>query len=141
MGKHAGAPRPPIETSDYVAMMLRIANGYGNRIADDPAALVHMAELVQGLTDAVNRGIFEANRGENSYSQNEIARMMGVSRQAVQQRIRIGERVYAELQRRLGAGALVRLGDIRSRRAELLEQAGVDDRTGSVRELRARRAG
>jgi|SRR5579859_1232826 len=138
-GRHARTPRQ-IETSDYVAMMLRIVNGYGNRIAADPAALVHADEIQQALADAVNRGVFEANRGQAHYSMNEIASMAGVSRQAIQQRARRGEQVYAALLERLGGGALVRLGDVRARRAARLEQAGVEDRTGSVRELGARRA-
>lgn len=138
-GRHARTPRQT-ETSDYIAFYLRVVNGLGNRIAEDPAALVHVPELQQALADAVNRGVFEANRGESRYSQNEMARMAGVSRQAIQQRIRSGERVYAAMLERLGGGALIRLGDVRARRAERLELAGVEDRTGSVRELGARRA-
>jgi len=36
-----------------------------------------------------------------------------------------------------GAGALVRIADVRGRRAQLLAGAGVQDRTGSALELRA----
>jgi predicted transcriptional regulator len=138
MGTHSRPGRRETETSDYVAFMLRVADGYGKRIADDPAALVHAKDIQQALADAINRGVFEANAGRGHYSQNEMASMLGVSRQAIQQRIKTGRAVYAEIQRRLGAGALVRLGDVRARRAELLQQAGVEDSTGSVRELRAR---
>ncbi|HEY2089875.1 MAG TPA: hypothetical protein VGH54_28125 [Mycobacterium sp.] len=118
-------------------MMERIIIGYGNRIADDPAALVHLRHLETLLDDQVNRGIFEANKGSR-YSQPEIGAMLGVSRQAISKRIKLGTVVYALLQQARGAGAVVRLGDVRAQRAELLGAAGVDDRTGSVRELRSR---
>jgi hypothetical protein len=134
MGKHE---KRVTETSDYVAWMRRLIIGYGDRIASDPAALVHLRQLQEDLNEQVNRGIFEANRGSH-YSQREIGAMLGVTRQAVQQRMRLGERVYALLQEVRGAGAVVRLGDVRAQRAELLGAAGLDDRTGSVRELRAR---
>jgi predicted DNA-binding protein YlxM (UPF0122 family) len=137
MGTHR-KPRRQTETSDYVAMMERILTGYGRRIAEDPAALVHAKDLQRILAEAVNRGVFEANAGDSAYSMNEIAAMLGVSRQAVQQRVASGRAVYAAEQERLGGGALVRIGDVRARRAELLDAAGVEDSTGSVRELRAR---
>lgn len=89
MGKHSRVT----ETSDYVAMMLRMCNSYGDRVADDPIALVHLAELQAALANAANRGAFEANQREGGYSQNEIASLMGVSRQAVQQRIGRGRAV------------------------------------------------
>jgi hypothetical protein len=134
MGKHT---RRQTETSDFIAMMNRMAPALGDRIAADPVALVHVDDLMRNFADQVNRGIFEANR-RSGYSMNEIAALAGVSRQAVQQRAHRGESVYARLQAARGAGALFRLGDIRRRRAELAAAAGVTDRTGSVRELRAR---
>lgn len=127
-----------VETSDYVAMLERLLITWGDRVADDPAALVHLRQLQQALTDNTNRGIFQANRGAHRYSQNEMAAFLAVTRQAIQKRIGLGETVYAELETRRGGGALVRIGDVRRARAQLLEQAGVDDRTGSVLELRAR---
>ncbi len=141
MGKHSATPRPKreTETSEYVAMMRRIIVKYGDRIAADPIALVHVPELQKELADAVNRGVFEANQ-RGGYSQNEMAALAGVSRQAVQQRIGRGREVYAEIQRRRGAGALFRLADIRNRRAELARNAGVEDRTGSERERAMLRA-
>jgi hypothetical protein len=117
--------------------MTRIIHGYGDRIAEDPVALAHLRDLQQTLADAVNRGVFQANRSEARYSQNDMARVLGVSRQAIQQRITAGEHAYAGYWEARGAGAVVRVGDVRARRAELLADAGVQDRTGSVRELRA----
>jgi hypothetical protein len=134
-GKHARPPRQ-IETSEYVAMMRRIINGYGGRIAADPAALVHAGQLQQDLADAINRGFYAANEGDQHYSQNEMAAMLGVSRQAVAKRIGRGRELHERAA--MVVGALVRLADVRAQRAERLEEAGVQDRTGSVRELRAR---
>lgn len=138
-GKHR-APRHPrrvTETSDYVAMMLRIIAAYGDRVAGDPVALAHLRDLQAALLEQVNRGIFEANKSSAHYSQNEIARILGVSRQAIAKRIALGEQVYARTWAARGAGALVRIGEVRARRAELLAAAQVEDRTGSVLELRA----
>ena len=60
-----------------------------------------------------------------------------MSRQAIAKRIGLGEQVYARTWAARGAGALVRIGEVRARRAELLAAAEVEDRTGLVLELRA----
>ena len=135
MGRHR---RTQTETSDFVAMMHRFTIAWGDRVAADPAALVHLEGLMTALVDQTNRGVFEANRGEQHYSQSEMGRFLGVSRQAVAKRIGLGERAYALLQQARGGGAVIRLGAVRAERAALLGAAGVPDRTGSVRELRAR---
>ena len=62
---------------------------------------------------------------------------MGVSRQAIAKRIRLGEVVHVRLEVERTAGAVVRIADVRARRAAGLAAAGVKDRTGSPRELRA----
>ena len=129
-------PQRVTETSDYVAMMMRIITAFGDRVAADPAALVHLRDLQDVLTKQVNRGIFEANKGRNHYSQNEMAAILGTSRQAIAKRIRLGETAYARTWEARGAGAVVCVADIRVRRAKLLADAGVADRTGSARELR-----
>lgn len=138
-GKHrpGRTPQRVTETSDYVAMMLRIIASYGDRIAEDPAALVHLRELQAAMDDQVNRGIYHANAQDNGYSQNHMARILDVSRQAIAKRIGLGEQVNITMAEARGAGALVRIADVRARRAELLELAGVEDRTGSPRELAA----
>ena len=133
MGKH----RRDTETSDYVAFMTRVLIGYGDRIADDPAALVHFRDIETALRDNVNRGIFQANRSAAHYSRGDMASILGVSEIAIMKRIRLGEVVYAAITAARGGGALVRIGDIRRARASALASAGVDDRTGSQRELSA----
>lgn len=124
------------ETSDFVAMLVRLLIAWGDRVGEDPAALVHLRELEQTLVQQTNRGVFRANRGR-SYSQNDMAAILGVSRQAIAKRASLGELVEAALTEARGGGALVRIGDMRARRARLLASAGVPDQTGSERELRA----
>lgn len=123
------------ETSEFVAFLTRAIAGYGTRIGDDPAALVHLRDVEQALRDAVNLGCFQANRGESAYSQYDMARILGVSQQAIQKRAKLGEALHVT--RLAATGALVRIGDIRRRRAELLAAAEVEDRTGTERERRA----
>lgn len=142
-GRHRRAlqPRPKIETSAYVAMLQRMIYAYGQRIADDPAALAHFRELEATLRDAANLGIYGANKIADShgsrYSINEMAAILGVSKQAVHHRVGLGAGVFAELEAARAAGPVVQLGDVRERRALALEQAGVEDKTGSPKELAA----
>jgi len=123
------------ETSEYVAMLTRVIAGYGGRIGEDPAALVHLRDIEQALRDSVNLGCFQANRGASGYSQYEMAAILGVSQQAIQKRAKAGELIHVA--RQAATGALVRIGDIRRRRAELLAAADVVDRTGTERERQA----
>lgn len=119
-------------------MMMRIIIGYGERIGDDPVALTHLRDLEAVTRDAVNAGIYLANRsGERPYSINEIAAIMGISKQAVHKRVQLGEIVYARLEAARANGAVVRLADMRQTRAAILAAAGIPDRTGSPREITA----
>lgn len=126
------------ETSDFVAFLKRVLTAYGDRIGDDPAALVHLRDIEQTLRDAVNRGVFlatqAADNGQPGYSQAEIGRILGVSQQAMSKRARLGETAHIQLQQLRGAGAVIRIGDVRAQRAEALAAAEVPDRTGSERE-------
>lgn len=131
------APKRVVESSDYVAFLTRAMIAWGDRVASDPAALVHLRELEQTLVQQTNRGIWEANE-RGGYSQNEMAAILGTSRQAVAKRINLGQLAAAAVTAARGGGALVRLGEVRARRARLLGQAGVDDRTGSERERQLR---
>jgi hypothetical protein len=133
--------RRSTETSSYVAMLERMIYAYGQRIADDPAALVHFRELEQAMRNAVNLGIHGANKIADSngsrYSINEMAAILGVSKQAIHVRVGQGADVHAMLEAARAGGALVRLADVRGRRALALEAAGVPDKTGSAKELAA----
>ena len=139
-GRHRALTRRKraTESSEYAAMLMRIIYGYGARIGQDPAALAHLRDLEAGMRDAVNLGIYAANRLEDRpYSINEIAAIMGVSKQAVHKRVQLGEQVYARLEAARANGAIVRLADVRATRVTVLAEAGVIDRTGSPRELTA----
>lgn len=126
------------ETSEYAAFTLRVLAGYGDRVAADPAALVHLADILAYAQQEANRGIYLANAGEQSYSQNEIARILGVSRQAVAKRIEQGRAVHeGRLHRLAGARPVVALADVRASRAAGLRAARVADRTGSAKERTA----
>jgi hypothetical protein len=118
-------------------MMTRLLAAWGDRVADDPAALVHLADLTRQLQEATNRGMFLANARPGGYSQNDMAAILGVSRQAVAKRIGLGQMVYAAAAAARGAGPLVRLADVRRARAAGLASAGVTDVTGTERERRA----
>jgi hypothetical protein len=134
-GRHAATERPrrAVETSDYVAFLSRALIAWGDRVAADPAALVHLRELESTLRDQTNRGIWEANR-RGKYSERDMGLILGVSHQAVHKRVSLGELVAAAVTAARGGGALIRLGEVRARRARLLEAAGVEDRTGSEKE-------
>jgi hypothetical protein len=134
-GRHRAGDRPRrvTETSDYVAFLTRSLIAWGDRIADDPAALVHLRELESTLRDQTNRGIWEANR-RGRYSQRDMAAILGISHQGIGKRASLGELVAAAVTAARGGGALIRLGEVRARRARLLETAGVPDRTGSEKE-------
>jgi hypothetical protein len=126
------------ETSDYAAMMIRVLYGYGARIGDDPAALAHLRGIEAALRDAVNVGIFTANTaGTRPYSLGEIAAILGITRQGIHKRARLGEEVFIRLEAARANGAVVRLADVRAARAAVLAEAGVTDRTGSQRERQA----
>jgi hypothetical protein len=144
-GRHRTAVarrRRATESSEYVAMLMRIIYGYGFRVGQDPAALAHFRDLEAGMRDAVNVGIYAANKLEDRpYSINEIASIMGISKQAVHKRVQEGEQVFLRLEAAKASGAVVRLADMRAARAAVLGQAGVADRTGSPRELTAGTAG
>lgn len=126
--------RRAVETSEYAAMMIRVIFGYGRRVGDDPAGLAHLRGIEAALRDAVNMGIFTANKsGGCPYSLAEIGGILGITKQSVHKRRQLGEDVFA----RVCGGSVVRIADIRAARAAVLASAGVQDRTGSVLELAA----
>ena len=127
------------ESSDFVAFLLRIHVAWRGRVAHDPVILAHLRDLAASLENETNRGIFLANK-QGRYSQNEIARIMGLTRQAVAHRIKLGEAIHAAAVAAEGGAPVIRLGLVRADRARLLELAGVADRTGSDKEVAAGRA-
>jgi hypothetical protein len=121
--------RRSTETEEYAAMLLRLIYRYGERIAGDPAAAVHLAELKQALGIVGNIGLFAANTiGEKPWSVNELAALMGISKQSVHEQVRRGEGLFAELAAARQAGALVRIADLRKLRAARLAAPALEDR-------------
>ena len=136
-GKHRArvARKRSTENSDYAAMLIRMIYGYGKRVGDDPAALAHLRDIEAALRDAVNLGIAWANKEtDRPYSINEMAAILGVSKQAVHKRVQNGGEVLDRIE---SAQPVVRLQDMRDARAAALRAAGVEDRTGSQREIEA----
>jgi hypothetical protein len=87
------------ESSEYAAMLMRMIYGYGVRVGEDPAGLAHLRDLEAAMRDAVNIGIYAANKLEDRpYSINEIAAILGVSKQAVHKRVQLGEQVFNRLE-------------------------------------------
>lgn len=136
-GKHrepARRPKREYEASEYAAFVIRTINGWGARAGEDPAGLAYLPAFEEALRNAANLAIATANqRPDQPYSLAEIASIMGMSRQAVHKRGRLGEAIA----RLRGQGPVVRLDDMRKARAAALAEAGVPDRTGSPREIAA----
>lgn len=119
-------PKRTVETEDYVAALARFIDGYGRRVAEDPAAACYLPDLQQRLTDGVNVGLATAQGKTGGWSMREIARYMGVSHVAIIKRIKNGRIIIAA---REAAAGVVHLKDaakpsvpaLREQRAEWLQ--------------------
>lgn len=139
-GRHRTPARSKrdVESSEYAAMLIRQIQAYGKRIGQDPAALTYLRDIEEALRDSVNAGIAAANhRPDQPYSLAEIANILGISRQGMHKRVKLGEAVLTRLAIARGQGPVIRLADIRKARAAALAAAGIPDRTGSPKELTA----
>lgn len=134
-------PKRVTETEDYVAALARMLDGYGRRVAEDPAAACYLPDLQQRLTDAVNVGLAQAQDKEGGWSLREMAGYMGISHVAVLKRVKLGRIVIAA---REAAAGVVRLAQqrkpsvpaLREQRAAHLAEHGLTDYR--VTELRGR---
>jgi hypothetical protein len=78
-------PRRVVENDDYAAFVRRVIRAYARRIATgDIEALATMAILSTDVDAAINEAV--TGLRECGYSWAEIARPLGISRQAAQQR-------------------------------------------------------
>jgi hypothetical protein len=92
-GEHRKRKRRPTSTEEYGAMLRRMIRGYGKRIgtdADPGPALKMFREIEAELAEALNAGLAVSNRA-GGHSINELADGLGVSKQAVHNRVRAGE--------------------------------------------------
>lgn len=74
------------ETPEYAAMMRRMIRAHGRRVADaDPEDLTELIELREVLEAAISEAI-TGQRARHGRSWSDIARGLGITRQAAQQR-------------------------------------------------------
>jgi DNA-directed RNA polymerase specialized sigma24 family protein len=75
-----------VEPTDYASFCRRIIRSLGQRVGDaDPESLRYFQELRDLLTKAEDRAMVALT--EAGYSCAEMARVLGVTRQAVHQRV------------------------------------------------------
>ena len=99
-------------------MMTRMLRAYGKRIGQDPnAGLSHLRQLEAELADAVNLGIWTANR-IGGHSINQLADMLGVSKQAVHKRVGLGEQIARQSERTQPAVTATRVAQPRELTSE-----------------------
>jgi hypothetical protein len=121
-GRHANKAlarrRRKTEDDEYAAMLLRMIHKYADRIAADPTAGVHLAELKAALAAAGNVGFYAANRlADHPYGLNELAAIMGISKQSMHEQIRRGEITHQAIEQARAEGKpLVRVADLRAAR-------------------------
>jgi hypothetical protein len=74
------------ETSEYAAFVRRVVRAYGRRVSDkDIEALGEMAAVQRELDTAMRAAVAQL-QGSGDYSWADIGRVLGITRQAAQQR-------------------------------------------------------
>lgn len=77
---------PRVETPDYAAMMRRMLNAWGRRLADgDEPDLTEFVAYMQDAELTLQHAV-DRLRSERGWSWTNIGRSLGISRQAAQQR-------------------------------------------------------
>lgn len=120
--QHRKRPQRVTETEEYVAMLHRMVDALGVRLADDPAGLVHVEPLREHLRDVMNTAIAVNQERPRGYSFAELGRILGMKRESVYERAVRGRALLAEARARLGVVSL------REHRKARLERAGLPDR-------------
>ena len=94
-GQHRKRKRKPTSAKDYAAMMRRMIRNYSRRGAENPAAeLVNLRSIEAEVADAIDNALYLANK-TGGHSVNELAEVLGVSKQAVHKRVQAGEAAAA----------------------------------------------
>lgn len=119
-----------VENDDFVAMVQRMHRALERRAIDDPTILLQMIMLAEGLSASVNVVIATsaAKYAMNRYaapSAGEIAGALGMSKQAVSDRRKRGDRELFD--RQMSAEPMSR----RERLARTAAQAHADQHLGS----------
>jgi hypothetical protein len=74
------------ETPEFAAFVRRIVRAYGRRVSDmDIEALADMVAVQRELDAAVRAAVLEL-QGSGTYSWGDIGRVLGITRQAAQQK-------------------------------------------------------
>lgn len=89
------------ETSDYIAMMQRMIRSLETRAVDDPSVLAEVIMLAQRLAEVPNVVIARsaaayATDPHKAPSAGEIGRLLGMAKQSVSERRKVGERLLFE---------------------------------------------
>jgi hypothetical protein len=72
------------ETADFGAMVVRMVQAYGDRVAQDPADLSDLADLLGAVNGAIRSAV--AGLRSRGYSWADIGRELGVSKQTAWER-------------------------------------------------------
>lgn len=99
----------PKENSEYGAFVRRAIRSYGARVGvGDVDALPDLLGLHEDLDEAIAQAVADLRAEPNLYSWSEIARRLGVTRQAAMQRWPTPPEVKAKARRAGGQPARVR---------------------------------
>lgn len=115
-------PQRVVEAEDYCAMLHRMIDALGVRLADDPVAAVHVEPLREHLRDVLNVALAVNQEKPRGYSFAELGRILGIKRESVYERAVKGRALLAEARARLGVVSL------REHRQARLDRAGLPDR-------------
>lgn len=109
MAKHRKTEPRVTENDDYLAFAQRVIRGIERRAIQDPAMLAQVILLTQQLAEVTNVVIATsaaqfALDPMRAPSAGEIARLLGMAKQSVSERRKIGDRIMAE--RMMGEGTI-----------------------------------
>lgn len=117
--------KPPIDDEEYIEMVWRMVRALEARAIGNPALLPQIVALVQRLSEVTQvtiaanaaRHAVDARKGASIA---ECAALMGVSRQAAQQRRAIGDRIMSD---RIDAAGATRFTEARREKAAIAAAA------------------
>jgi DNA-directed RNA polymerase specialized sigma24 family protein len=79
------AAKAPIETDEYADMVVRVLSAFGKRVAmGDPEDLARFREVIDGAENDLRRAVIGLRA--QGFSDHDLARVLGVTRQAISQR-------------------------------------------------------
>jgi hypothetical protein len=117
-------PQRTVEDDDYVRMMLRMVRALEARAINNPAIIADVVALAQRLAEVTNVAIAcNAQRfavdPRSGASAAECGRVLGIAKQSVSERRKLGEKTMAE---RIEAAGAVKFSEAK-REAEIVRRA------------------